>query len=525
MANRTKGWIYAAWMAALAGFAILYALHLRADFPNYSPWSMDWAKYTDEGWYGNAAIRAHLFGHWYVSGDFNPAVAAPVWPFLEWMLFFFTGVTVQAARGLAIAGFFLNLGLGYLLLRERGSRWMALLALTLVVTNPFVYCFSRLAILEPWLMTFTLAAMNLAVRLPRWKRPVGVAAWIGVLFTLMILTKTTAVFLLPSLGWAILAPLWKTKRRAIQCAAAAGAAFVLSYGAWMAMVMHRGLMGDYRYFFYINKYPRPSGIEWPFVSLWWSLHGGMWIDKILVPLAGVLTLGAAVCLRKSRGLLLDPVFGASVLAVAGYILFMTYQDHPQPRYFTVVALFSFFIVAMGTEILLERAGDGALWRASGWAVVGVIAVAVCVNGAWTLNYAVHPQYTFVNAADKLAQYMNAHPNGNRLLVSVSGDELTLLTHVPSLCDDFGTMELPEKIAKYEPGWFASWNDLDPGTLADLHTHYSLEQVAEFPAFDDKERNLLILFKLHPLPAGVVRDEGDMDLTQELPQDRFDASIE
>jgi hypothetical protein len=59
----------------------------------------DWAKYTDEGWYGNAAIRAHLFGHWFVSGDFNPAVALPVWPFLEWLLFFFTGVSVEAARG------------------------------------------------------------------------------------------------------------------------------------------------------------------------------------------------------------------------------------------------------------------------------------------------------------------------------------------------------------------------------------------------------------------------------------------
>src|ERR1700734_566993 len=28
-------------------------LHLRADFPNYSPWN-DWSKMTDEGWYGGA---------------------------------------------------------------------------------------------------------------------------------------------------------------------------------------------------------------------------------------------------------------------------------------------------------------------------------------------------------------------------------------------------------------------------------------------------------------------------------------
>ena len=91
------------WLAAVVGFAALHAVHLDADFPNHSPWLADWAKYTDEGWYGNAAVRAHLFGNWYMAGDFNPAVAMPVWPFLEWVLFFFTGVSLAAARGLAIA--------------------------------------------------------------------------------------------------------------------------------------------------------------------------------------------------------------------------------------------------------------------------------------------------------------------------------------------------------------------------------------------------------------------------------------
>jgi hypothetical protein len=525
LANGTKRWCYAAWLAAIAGFALLHAVHLRADFPNHSPWSMDWAKYTDEGWYGNAAIRAHLLGHWYVAGDFNPAVAAPVWPFLEWVLFFATGVTAQAARGLAVAGFFLNLILSYLLLRTAGSRWMALLAVTLLVTSPFLYCFSRLAVLEPWLTTFTLAALNLAVQLPRLRRPVGAAAGIGLLFTVMILTKTTAIFLLPALAWAMVASLWRTKKLALQCAAAAGAAFAASYGAWMALVMRAGLLGEYRYFFFVNKYPRPAELYWPLVSLWWSFHGGLWVDRILIPLTGVLALGALVFWSASRALLLNPVFGASVLAVGGYVFFMTYQDHPQPRYFAVVAVFCFFIVAMGAEALLKRRGNGAAWRIAGDVVMASIAIAVCVNSIWTLAYAAHPQYTFVNAAAQLTHYIDTHPNGNRLLVSVSGDEIALFTGLPALCDDFGTMELPEKIAFYKPGWFASWNDLDPGTLADLHTQYSLEQVRAFPAFDDKERNLLILFKLRPLPGGQVRDEGDEDMRGELPDDSFDAPIE
>src|SRR3974390_1273958 len=127
--------MYAVWVVLIGAFAVFHAINLSADFPNHSPWYHDWAKYTDEGWYGNAAIRAHLFGNWYVPGDFNPAPAVRVWPFLEWVLFFFTGITVEAARGLAVAFFFANLLLSYALLRSRGPRWMALLALTLIVTN------------------------------------------------------------------------------------------------------------------------------------------------------------------------------------------------------------------------------------------------------------------------------------------------------------------------------------------------------------------------------------------------------
>src|SRR3984885_12582430 len=82
-------------------FLALHALHLNADFPNHSPW-MDWAKYTDEGWYGDAAIRHFQRGHWYVFGDFNPAAALPVWPVLELVVFRFAGVSLAAARGLAV---------------------------------------------------------------------------------------------------------------------------------------------------------------------------------------------------------------------------------------------------------------------------------------------------------------------------------------------------------------------------------------------------------------------------------------
>jgi len=535
--NGYKRWCFWGWLILIGVFAGLHALNLRADFPNHSPWVFDWAKYTDEGWYGNAAIRAHLFGHWYVAGDFNPAVALPVLPFLEWVLFFATGVTPEAARGLVVAFFFANLVLSYLLLRAHGPRWAGLLAVTLMVTSPFLYCFSRLAILEPMLTAFSLVALNLVVRLPRLRRPVMASVWIGLLFTVMMLTKTTAVFLLPALGWAMMMALRDAWKAAIKCVFAALGTFVVSYGLWMVAVLRAGMMGDYRYLFFVNHYTKPKEILWPLVSAIWSFHGGLWADHILIPLAGMLVLGAVATWWRAggRALLMDPVFGASFFAVAGYIFFMTIQNHPQPRYFAVVAVFCFILVARGAQAMVSLASsepfvDFPEAHFAGWIVIGLVGVATVMNCVRTLNYAEHPQYTFVNAAEELTRYIDAHPNGKRLLVSISGDEITLVSHLPSLCDDFVTSipaipDLPSKLAVYQPGWYAAWNDLDPGTLQDLHVHYSLEQVAMFSAFDDEQRNTLVLFKLHPLPGGMVRDPNAAGMHDKLPDDSFEVPVE
>ncbi len=549
MAIVSKRWLYAGWVVLIGTFAVLHALNLGADFPNHTPFHIDWAKYTDEGWYGNAAIRTHLFGRWYFPGDFNPAPAVPVWPFLEWILFFFTGVSIEAARALAVAFFFANLLLTYLLLRSRGPKWMALLTLTLMVTSSFLYCFSRLAILEPMLTTLLLLSLNLVVRLPRMKRQRSASAFLGVLFTLMMLTKTTAIFLLPAIGWALFAAFRDPPQErgldnsdravsglrawfhpcAVRCAAVAIATFALTFGAWMTLVVALGYLGDYKYLLFINKYVKPAEFYWPLLSFWWSMRGMVWIDRLLIPLCEMLigaALASALLSQKhnswSKRLLLDPIFGASILAAGGYILFMTYQNHPQPRYFALVAVFCFVIIAMTTEAMLAVAGPT---RLLGWGSLAVTALAISLNGVQTVNYATHPEYTFVNAARQLTAYIDLHPNGNRLLVSISGDEIMLESHLEALCDDF-SMRIPAipdlgtKLEKYKPGWWATWNDIDRGTLEDIHTHYSLEQVATFKAFDDPERNALVLFKLHPLPAGEVRPIDGDNLQVPMPEDKI-----
>ncbi len=520
-----RRWGSAAWVLAILGFAALHAWHLRADFPNGSPWIFDWAKYTDEGWYGAAAIRAHLFGHWYMAGDFNAAVTLPVWPFLEWVLFFFTGVTVEAARGLAVGCFFASLVLTYFLLRGSGPRWMALFGVTLAATSPYLYCFNRLAILEPLETTLTLAMLNVAVRLPRMRRPMMASVGIGLLFALAMLTKTNAVFLAPAVGWAIAAPLWELRKLALKCVLAAGSTAAVLYGAWIALIGASGLMGDYKYFFLsANSYVKPPEFSWPLVSFWWSLHGMLWVDHSLVLLAGALVVGATFARRTGWGRRMrrDPVFGAAILGILGFVLFMTVQNHPQPRYFAVPAFLVCIVVALGAGTFAEQAG----WaQRLGWIAVAASATVAGVHGWSTIGYATHPEYTLVNAATQLTQYIDTHPNGKRLMVATSGDEITLITGLPAICDELSTDDLADKVSRYEPGWFATWNEVDPSTLVDLHTRYSLEQVASFSALDDPYRNVLVLFKLHPLPGGKLRDEADPALSNALPGDRIDVPVE
>lgn len=478
------------WIAAIAVLAGLHFFNLRADFPNYSRW-MDWSKYTDEGWYGNAAIQYFVRGSWFVPGDFNCAAALPVWPFLEWILFHFTGVSVQAARGLAVSFFICNLLLSYALLRSQEQRWVALLGTSLIAASSFVYCFSRLAILEPLLISLTLLALLLAGRAGSARtegRRLLVAALMGTIYCLMILTKTTALFLLPAILYALWYPQRERLSSFLRSAAVMGATAGLLWASYFALLVRPHYVEDYRYLFFVNVYTKPSTILGWIATYYYSIHGALWVDRTLVLLALAMVVGSVL---MARSLWRNPVFVSSLLAIAGYFFFVGFHNNMQPRYYAVVAFFLFFVVVLSAAALLRSN------RAVGSAALAIIVVCLLANARETVNFAWHPDFTFVNAATDLTNYMDAHPNGNRMLLSISGNDITLITGLPSICDDFGTLDLPSRVRKYQPGYYASWNDLDPGTLEDLHTQYWLEQVASFQAFDDPERNKLVLFKLHP----------------------------
>jgi len=481
-------------------FAVHF-LHPRADFPNFSPW-MDYAKYTDEGWYGNAAVAYFIRGGWYVAGDFNPAVALPVWPFLEWILFHFTGVSLTAARLLTISIFGGNLALLYALVRAQASRWAALLGAALIAGNAFLYCFSRVAILEPLLIFLMLLSWWLALSLPGqkvlWQRTATLAT-IGLLLCAMVLTKTTAVFLFPAVGYLLWLPMRRNTRALLSSGAIVGFSAALPWAIYYLWIVKPHYLEDYRYLFTANVYPQPTTALGWLMAFWYSAHGALWIDPKLVILTATLVL---LSVFLARGLWRNPLFVASFLATAGYLFFIGLHNNMQPRYYQVVA---FPLTILAALALHDVARQRGVWRmAVAVASAAVIAFSIFINTRETLWFAFHPEYTFVNAAENLTRYIDQHPNRNRMLLSISGSNIALITGLPAICDDFGTLDLPDRIRKYQPGWYAAWNELDPGTLEDLHTQFELTQVANFPAYDDEDRNNLILYKLTPLQQETPR---------------------
>jgi hypothetical protein len=527
-----------------AVFFALHYVHLAADFPNYSPW-MDWSKYTDEGWYGDAAIRHFQLGHWYVRGDFNPAAALPVWPFLEGILFHFSGVSLVAARALSVSVFGAILVLAWLLLRRwslhRGPTFSPPLADLLLALNPFCFVFTRLAILEPMLILFTLAALLVAGEIQHCARPgnrppgllSAVASYaralapnslsilsLGILIPLMILTKTTAVFLLPAVFWLLFAAVGYRIKSLLAFGAPIALLATALWLLWFGLVIHPHYLMDYRYLFSANGYTGISRANAVSV-LEDTVKDGMWMGKLLFPSALAVLVGALASWRRLRDY---PLLVALILWAGGYAGFLAYHDNLQPRYYLVIAVPFTLMFAEGLELFLDgRLVVGPHTPFSHGVLVAVVALLVLAialpDAIQTLHYVRHPDYTLLRAARQLDDYIvedrKHDPSHSDLVLSISGSDLSLMTGLRSINDDFGTMELADRAALYRPGWYVAWNEIDDDKMDALARNFRVERVAEFPAMDDPDRDLLILYRLDDQAAEPPRGHRRQPIPRSL----------
>ena len=494
-----------------AVFFALHFLHLTADFPNNSPW-MDWAKYTDEGWYGDAAVRHYLTGHWYWSGDFNPAVALPVWPALELVLFKFTGVSPVAARALTLCVFALTLVVFYYLL-QRAARALhpnstplaGPLCVFFLCLSPYIYVFERMAILEPLMIALGALALLVAsrlepLRLDSLRRPpargtlraVTLTVALGILIPAMVLTKTTAVCLMPAVFYMVWARSGYGIRRFLRLAIPPAALGIAIWLAYFIGFVHPHYLEDYRYLFSANAY---TGMELePLATVVLNAIGdGMWMGHVLYP---VFFVALALALFWRPRLFTQPLFPALLLWIGGYFAFLVYHNNLQPRYYLVIAVPITAIVALSLDTF--RQGAGRIKTIVASVLVGAVTLAIAIPDALLqLDFIRNPTYQFEAAAQAIKNIVDSDPTHSHLILSISGSDLSLMTGLHSIDDDFGTLDLDSRVAKYHPGWYIAWNELDDDKADAITPLYRPVRVAAFPALDDPDRNLLIVYRLDP----------------------------
>ena len=485
-----EGWLARRWLrigiwATVAALSLLKFFYLSADFPNWSPWMMDQAKFTDEGWWANAAVMHALTGHWYVAGDYNPAAALPVWPVLLGVLFHFTGVSVVAARALNVAISGATLGIVFLLVRRfsSGRQSPALLAVSLLAASPFAFVFNRLAILEtPIVFEFCLLMLAASYAGIRKRWPLIVVA---LLATTMLLTKTTAAILLPAVFWVAWSAMGARLggfARAVLAVFAVPAVLVKGYAAFVATM---GYSADYKYFFDVNALP---DIEWGQTLS--TLHdfflNCFWVDRVLYPVGLAILI---LALAKMRKLWSNPLFAASwmTLAAEAIFIFRRQQDYA-PRYFFAMLAPLVWIVVLTYGELLHRAKKTALF------LLLLVAGALVANGWMIAGFLTHRSFDSRDAANSIAGILRSHPEQNALILGVSGPQVALMTGIPAINDYYGTEAGTEKLAKYQPGWYLAWNGVSSDNEA-LLAPYSLEKMASYPLFDDDDRTTLILYKM------------------------------
>ncbi len=180
--------------------------HIRADFTDFHFYSQERARFTDEGFYTSAALHYFTLGRAYVPGSWNPGVLMPVWPLLVGFVFHFTGISVVAARSLAVVCTWVGVVLAYAVARQYRSRTFACLAAFLMAASALGFFYGRLAILEPAFVMLLLLAIYFAGKVH--PESYAMAAVVGLVFVAATLTKTTAPFLLP----AVLYPIWANNR-------------------------------------------------------------------------------------------------------------------------------------------------------------------------------------------------------------------------------------------------------------------------------------------------------------------------
>ncbi len=313
----------------------------------------------------------------------------------------------------------------------------------------------------------------------------------------LVLTKTTAIALLPSILFFLCARAKEKDSGWVRAGLlAVGSAIVLWCVYFFAWVRPRYL-ADFRFVFSINNF-RSHLTVLPRVLLD-TMADGLWINAVLVPLAAVLLVIAAFRLRE---LWRAPLFGAMLLTVVADSAFIVYHGNLQPRYYLILAIPAVALVVMITENLWL----GGMRRVA-LVAAAVLLVAAADMSLKTIRFVRHPEYTYRDMANAVAEKMRSDGEVAPVIFAGAGDDISLFTGVRAI-SMYEPDGLEPLLNTYKPTWMGVWQDWEQAFPKQVSSAYNLQPVEEFRVYDDQPHHrMFVLYKMTPrsrAAAGAAR---------------------
>jgi len=148
------------------------------------------------------------------------------------------------------------------------------------------------------------------------------------------------------------------------------------------------------------------------------------------------------------------------------------------------------IVLLGIDALWTRKLDGIAGLLA--VIVAISAIAMVVK---TIHFTLKPTYTYETAADGVAAIIRTDPTANPLLLSTSGDDITLFTTLPAINPQSTPQGFGPVLGRYYPGWYLAWEGADGDQTKLIAQHYRLNERARYKVFDDPTHDSLVLYRL------------------------------
>jgi 4-amino-4-deoxy-L-arabinose transferase-like glycosyltransferase len=446
---------------------------LDADFPKGLTWSR--VLYTDEGWYSGGAIARATTGRWYVEGDLNVIVGMPVLHLVEGAVFRIAGMSLVSARATIACFFVALLPLAYLLVSRHTNVLGGLAAIAVLSGSFIVFAYSRLATADLPAACLVLLSLVLAAHSGR-RASLARSALSGLVFSVAVLTKATAVAALPALIYAT----WisgESRRQRVAASATVVAVAVgvvaAHYGA--ARLLFAPDLGCLAVFhqpqrFELNPLYALRNL-WPTVRLWAV------VDSILCPVVVVLVPVFFVVSRQFRQ---NKAAAISLVWLAGHILMISASTYQPPRYLAAAVIPATALLGVMAGVLTRRRD-----RLTPLLIVLAVGLLVFTDAGRMVRYLRSPSHTFLHMARDVASRMSSRPGEPPYLLGNFANSISLATGVRSINDRYGTRDLEWKLAEYEPSYYVTlWPE---GKIANLirETH-ELEPLAVYAGFREAE---------------------------------------